>query len=107
MKSNRLGEQSSSNASRFSQPVNNSNENGDENRQGSATGSQRLKPNEVSMDEYNELSKRLDTMESSVGFVLTKVRFLDANRPKRKRFRCVDRQRRGQVGHVRQTEIGQ
>ncbi len=34
---------------------------------------QRLQPHEVSIEEYNELAKRLDTMEGSVGFVLTKV----------------------------------
>ncbi|CAF0732509.1 unnamed protein product [Adineta steineri] len=41
-------------------------------RHGSA-GSKRLQAHEVSMEEYNELAKRLDTMESSVGFVLTKI----------------------------------
>jgi len=35
--------------------------------------SQRLQAHEVSIEEYNELAKRLDTMEGSVGFVLTKV----------------------------------
>lgn len=64
----------------FSQPANDANGNGDqdENRKGSSTGSQRLRAHEVSMEEYNELSKRLDTMESSVGFVLAKVFFLSS-----------------------------
>ncbi|CAF5139464.1 unnamed protein product, partial [Rotaria sp. Silwood1] len=34
--------------------------------------SERLEAQEVSVQEYNNLTKRLDSMESSVGFVLTK-----------------------------------
>ena len=42
-------------------------------RDGSATSSERLQAHEVSMDEYTDLAKRLDVMEGSVGFVMTKV----------------------------------
>ncbi|UJR28851.1 hypothetical protein I4U23_010075 [Adineta vaga] len=52
-------------------PVDNVDEEGND-RSASAT-SQRLQAHEVSVEEYNELAKRLDTMESSVGFVLTKI----------------------------------
>jgi hypothetical protein len=52
-------------------PVNNDS---DDERQGSGTSSKRLQPHEVSVEEYNDLAKRLDTMEASVGFVLNKVR---------------------------------
>jgi tetrahydromethanopterin S-methyltransferase subunit G len=45
----------------------------DNGRNQSATSAQRLQAHEVSMEEYNELAKRLDTMEASVGFVLNKV----------------------------------
>ncbi len=60
-----------------SMPVNNRGDD-DEERNRNATSAQRLQAHEVSMDEYNDLAKRLDTMEASVGFVLNKVetRFL-------------------------------
>ena len=48
----------------------------EEERNGSAGSSQRLQAHEVSMEEYNDLAKRLDVMEASVGFVLNKVEFL-------------------------------
>jgi tetrahydromethanopterin S-methyltransferase subunit G len=32
-----------------------------------------LEAQEVSVEEYKNLAKRIDTMEASVGFVLTKV----------------------------------
>ncbi|CAF3951966.1 unnamed protein product [Rotaria sp. Silwood2] len=35
--------------------------------------SERLESQEVSVQEYNDLAKRLDSMESSVGFVFTKI----------------------------------
>jgi hypothetical protein len=52
-------------------PVNNDSD--DEERKGSGTSSKRLQAHEVSFEEYNDLAKRLDTMEASVGFVLNKV----------------------------------
>ena len=57
----------------FSMPVDNVDDNDGTGRNGSAASAQRLQAHEVSMEEYNDLAKRLDTMESSVGFVLTKV----------------------------------
>lgn len=53
-------------------PVDNTNDEEGDGRVGTAK-SQRLQAHEVSLEEYNELAKRLDTMEASVGFVLTKV----------------------------------
>jgi len=35
--------------------------------------SQRLEVQEVSVEQFNDLTKRLDSMESSVGLVLSKV----------------------------------
>jgi len=55
-------------------PVNNDSDDEGDGRQGSGTSSKRLQAHEVSVEEYNELAKRLDTMEASVGFVLNKVR---------------------------------
>ena len=55
----------------FSMPVDGDGE-GD-GRQGSAV-SKRLEAHEVSLEEYSDLAKRLDTMEASVGFVLNKVK---------------------------------
>lgn len=49
------------------------NEENGEGRDGSAGSGKRLQAHEVSMEEYNDLAKRLDTMEASVGFVLNKV----------------------------------
>lgn len=49
----------------------------EQDRNGSAGSAQRLQAHEVSMEEYNDLAKRLDVMEASVGFVLNKVRSLN------------------------------
>ncbi len=57
----------------YSIPVNNESDDEDDGRKRNGTASQRLQPHEVSIEEYNELAKRLDTMEASVGFVLNKV----------------------------------
>ncbi len=46
----------------------------DDGRNQSAASAQRLQAHEVSLEEYNDLAKRLDTMEASVGFVLNKVK---------------------------------
>ncbi|CAF1337534.1 unnamed protein product [Rotaria magnacalcarata] len=46
---------------------------GDSRRKASTVSGKRLPVNEVSMEEYNDLAKRLDSMEASVGFVLTKI----------------------------------
>ncbi len=54
-------------------PVNDVSDEEDEGRVGSGKSVGRLQAHEVSLDEYNGLAKRLDTMEASVGFVLTKV----------------------------------
>jgi hypothetical protein len=55
-------------------PVADKSEDDDDGRIGSGTtSSQRLQAHEVSIEEYNDLAKRLDSMESSVGFVLNKV----------------------------------
>lgn len=54
---------------RFSVPVDEENEG----RAGSGSASNRLEAHEVSMEEYADLAKRLDTMESSVGLVMSKV----------------------------------
>jgi hypothetical protein len=54
-------------------PVNNRIDDDSDGRNQSATSSQRLQAHEVSLEEYNDLAKRLDTMEASVGFVLNKV----------------------------------
>ncbi|CAF1607821.1 unnamed protein product, partial [Adineta ricciae] len=51
-------------------PVDNVDE---DNERSKSAASQRLQAHEVSVEEYNELAKRLDTMETSVGFVLTKI----------------------------------
>lgn len=56
-----------------SRPMNDANED-EQAREGSAESSRRLQAHEVSMEEYNDLAKRLDVMEASVGFVLTKVK---------------------------------
>jgi hypothetical protein len=56
-------------------PVGNGNDEDGDGRQGSGA-SQRLQAHEVSIEEYNDLAKRLDTMEASVGFVLNKVKTL-------------------------------
>ena len=37
------------------------------------TAGSRLQAHEVSIEEYNDLAKRFDTMEASVGFVFNKV----------------------------------
>ena len=42
-------------------------------REGNGATSQHLEAQEVSVEEYKNLAKRIDTMEASVGFVLTKV----------------------------------
>jgi hypothetical protein len=56
-----------------SMPVNNGNDDDGDGRNVSASSLKRLEAHEVSIEEYGELAKRLDTMEASVGFVLTKV----------------------------------
>jgi hypothetical protein len=52
-------------------PVNDASDDEGDGRQGSPTS--RLQAHEVSVEEYNDLAKRLDSMEASVGFVLNKV----------------------------------
>ena len=59
----------------FSLPIKTEDDGGPNGRPGTGAGKNRLPAHEVSMEEYNELSKRLDSMESSVGFVLSKVIF--------------------------------
>jgi len=41
--------------------------------EGHGATSQRLEAQEVSVEEYKDLTKRVDSIESSVEFVLTKV----------------------------------
>jgi len=45
----------------------------DEECEGNGAISQRLEAQEVSVEEYKDLTKRVDSIESSVEFVLTKV----------------------------------
>ncbi len=45
---------------------------GDE-RKGSSMSSRHLNTHDVSVEQYNGLAKRVDLMETSVGYVLTKV----------------------------------
>ena len=59
----------------FSMSMNNQiNDQDEEEQQQRARSSKRLPAHEVSMEEYNDLSKRLDAMETSVDSILNKVK---------------------------------
>ncbi|CAF4974370.1 unnamed protein product, partial [Rotaria socialis] len=45
----------------------------DENDENKDAPSENVKAKEVTVQEFDNITKRLDSMESSVGFVLTKV----------------------------------
>ncbi|CAF0862510.1 unnamed protein product [Rotaria sordida] len=53
--------------------IDDGNDDKDDKRKASTVSTKRLQPHEVSIEEYNDLSKRLDSMEASVGFVLNKI----------------------------------
>ncbi|CAF2671199.1 unnamed protein product [Rotaria sp. Silwood2] len=61
------------NMSKNNMPVDNLNNEVDARRKASTVSVKRLQAHEVSIEEYNDLSKRLDSMEASVGFVLNKI----------------------------------
>ncbi|CAF3528019.1 unnamed protein product [Rotaria sp. Silwood1] len=61
------------NMSKNNIPIDNLKNNEDVRRKASTVSTKRLQAHEVSIEEYNDLSKRLDSMEASVGFVLNKI----------------------------------